>query len=59
MPNLRPYVAALARTTRCCARFVASVRDTLTFAITAYNRQQLHNFRYATYRRALTNIIAP
>ncbi len=57
--DLRHYVAALARKTRCFARSEASLRDTLKLVMTAYNRQQLHNFRYPTYRRSLVEFVAP
>ncbi len=57
--DLRHYIAALARKTRCFARSVASLRDTLKLVITAYNRQHLHNFRYPTYRRSLVEFVSP
>jgi hypothetical protein len=57
--DLRHYVAALARKTRCVARSVAALRDTLKLVITAYNQQQLHNFRYPTYHRTRIECVAP
>jgi len=54
--DLRPDVAALACTT---PRAVAAVRDTLTFVMTAYNRQHGLNVRYPTYHRTPTAFIAP
>ena len=55
--DLRHYVAALAQKTRCFPRAVALLHDTLKLMITAYNRQQLHNFRYPRYPRALTECV--
>lgn len=57
--DLRHYVAALARKTRCFARSVTSLHDTLKLVITAYNRQHLHNFRYPKYRRSLVEFVSP
>ncbi len=57
--DLRHYVAALARKTRSFARSVAALHDTLKVVITAYNRQQLHNFRYPRHRRSLIEFVAP
>jgi len=57
--DIRHYIAVLARKTRCVSRSADSLRDTLRIVIAAYNRQQLHRFRYPKYRRALSDFVSP
>ena len=57
--DIRHYIAVLARKTRCVARSADSLRDTLRIVIAAYNRQQLHRFRYPKYQRSLSEFLSP
>lgn len=57
--DIRHSIAVLARKTRCVARSADSLRDTLRIVIAAYNRQQLHRFRYPTYRCSLSDFVSP
>ncbi len=57
--DLRHYIAVLARKTRCVTRSEASLRDTIRLFVAAYNRRQLHHFRYPHYPRAITEFVSP
>ncbi len=57
--DLRQYIAVLARKTRCVTRSQASLRDTMRLFVDAYNRRQLHAFRYPHYRRPITEFVSP
>lgn len=57
--ELRHYIAVLVRKTRCVCRSAESLRASLKLMVHAYNRQQLHRFRYPQYRRPLTDFVSP
>ena len=57
--DLRHYIAVLARKTRCVTRSEASLRDTIRLFVAAYNRRQLHHFRYPHYPRSIGQFVSP
>ena len=57
--DLRHYIAVLARKSRCVTRSEASLRDTIRLFVAAYNRRQLHLFRYPHYPRSIGQFVSP